>query len=161
MHRKQVRACSMVVIATVLLSMGEGIAKLNPQQLAIAAPNPLANPHFSAAMSRMEQKDLPGAMTELNRAIQLEPSLAEAYTLRGVLFMSEKNFQKAAEDFTQVTQLEPKNAEAHTNLAKSQLMLKDYQSALETATTATQLDPKSQYAAILKRLAQSLVDASE
>lgn len=40
-------------------------------------------------------------------------------------------------------------------------MLKDYPAALETATTATQLDPKSQDAAILKRLAQSLVDGSE
>lgn len=119
MNRKRVHVCLTVAITAMLLSFGKGIAILNSPPLVNAAPNPRANPHFAAATSLLEQEDLQGAMKELNQAIQLDLSLAEAYTLRGILFMGEKNHQKATEDFAQVTRLQPKSAEAHTNLAKS------------------------------------------
>jgi Tfp pilus assembly protein PilF len=153
MRHKQVYVHLTAAIAVCLLSLGEGMAT--------AAPNPQMNPHYRAAVSHLEQKDLQGAMKELNQAIQLDPSLADAYTLRGVLFMGDKNFQKATEDFAQVTHLQPKSAEAYMNLTKSQLMLKDYRAALQSATKATQLEPQSQDAALLKRLAQSLVDSPQ
>jgi Tfp pilus assembly protein PilF len=153
MRHKQVHIYLIAAIAVCLLSLGEGMAT--------AAPNLETNPHYRAAVSRLEQEDLLGAMRELNQAIQLDPSLADAYTLRGILFMGDKNFQKAAEDFTQVTRLQPKSAEAYMNLTKSQLMLKDYRAALQSATKATQIDPQNQDAALLKRLAQSLVDSPQ
>lgn len=161
MRHKRVHVYLTIAIAAMLLSLGEGIAMLNPPPLVSAAPNPQINLHYSAAISRLEQKDVPGAMTELNQAIQLDPSLAEAYTLRGVLFMGNRDFQKATEDFAQVTRLQPKSVEAHLNLAKSQMMLKDYQAALQSATTAKEIDPKNKEAALLANLAQRLLESSQ
>ncbi|NJM68673.1 MAG: tetratricopeptide repeat protein [Acaryochloris sp. RU_4_1] len=161
MRRKRVRVYLTAAIAALGLNLFEVMATLNPPPLATAAPNPQTNLHYTAAVSRLKQKDLQGAMRELNQAIQLDPSLADAYTLRGVLFMGEKKYQKAIEDFAQVTHLQPKSAEAYMNLAKSQLMLKDYRAALQSATKAKQIDPQNQDASLLVNLAQSLVDSAQ
>ena len=161
MRHKSIRVYFTVAIAAMLLSLGQGMSILHPSPLATAAPNPQSNPHYTAAISRLEQEDLQGAMAELNQAIQIDPSLSEAYALRGVLFMGEKNFQEAAEDFAQVTRLQPKSAEAHLNLAKSQLMLKDYQAALQSATKATQLDPQNQSAALLVKMIPHLAKPAQ
>lgn len=161
MRHKPVRTYLTLAITAMLLSLGQGISILHPSPLATAAPNPQSNPHYTAAISRLEQEDLQGAMAELNQAIQTDPSLSEAYALRGVLFMGEKNFQEATDDFAQVTRLQPKDAEAHLNLAKSQLMLKDYQAALQSATKAQQLDPENQAAALLVKMIPHLAKPAQ
>ncbi|NJM68422.1 MAG: tetratricopeptide repeat protein [Acaryochloris sp. RU_4_1] len=161
MPKKQARVYLAAEIAASLLSLCSGVAAFSPLPLVNAAPNAQTNPHYTAAISRLKQEDLQGAMGELNQAIQLDPSLADAYTLRGILHMGNRDPLKAAEDFTQVTRLQPKSAEAYINLTKSQLMLKDYRTALQSATKAKQLDPQSQDAALLVNLAQSLVDAAQ
>ncbi|KAI9129977.1 tetratricopeptide repeat protein [Acaryochloris sp. CCMEE 5410] len=149
MRRKLVGAYFTSGIAAFCLSL----ACCSPRPLFAQEPsNPLTNPHFAAATSLLEQKDFQGAMRELNRAILLDPSLATAYSFRGVLHLDAKNYQEATADFAQVTRLQPKSADAHLNLAKSQLMLKDYQSALQSATKATQLDPQNQAAALLVKM---------
>jgi len=117
----------------------------NPFSLppALAAPNPLANPHFSAAIARMKQQDFPGAMKELSEAIRIDPALVDAYELRGILYLDSKDYPRAIEDFKKTTQLEPKNVDAHINLSKAYIASKDYPAALRSATTAKQLDPQS------------------
>ena len=158
MRRKPVGAYFTSGIAAFCLSF----ACCSPLPLfAQETSSPIRNPHYNAAVSSLEQKDLEGAMQAINQAIRVDPSLAEAYTLRGTLLMGNKKFQEANEDFSQVTLLQPQNAEAYTKLTKSQLMLKDYQAALQSATKATELDPQDQDAELLKRLAQSLVESSQ
>ena len=152
MRRKPV--VYLAAIAAFLLSISQGLGMHPP---VIAAPNP----HYSAAVAHLEQENLPGAMSELNQAIQLDSSLAEAYTLRGVLFMGEKDFQQATDDFTQVTRLQPKSVEAHIHLAQSQMALKDFQGALQSATTANQLDPQNQTAALLVQMIPQLAKPAQ
>jgi len=154
MHHHPIRTLSTEAVAS-LLGFCSSLAILFSLPPALAAPNPLTNPHFSAAIARMKQQDLPGAIRELTQAIILDPALADAYELRGILYMGEKNYPKAVEDFEQVTRLEPKSADAYINLTKGLLMLKDYPAALKSATTAKQLDPQSQEAAILVYLLQN------
>lgn len=161
MRRKSVRVYLTVTVAVMLLSLGQGLAILNPPPVATAAPNPQSNPHFAAATSLIEQKDFKGAMRELNQAIQLDPSLATAYSFRGILHLDAKNYQEATDDFTQVTRLQPKSAEAHLNLAKSQMMLKDYPAALQSATRATQLDPQNKAAALLVKMIPHLAKPAQ
>ena len=158
MRRKSVGSYFIAGIAAFSLSL----VNCSPLPLfAQEASNPLTNPHYKAAVTSLEMKDLEGAMKAINQAIRVDPSLAEAYTLRGTLLMGKKSFQKANEDFSQVTRLQPQNAEAYTKLTKSQLMLKDYQAALQSATKATELDPQNQDAELLKRLSQTLVESSQ
>lgn len=141
-------------LAAVLLSMSQG--SVNHPPVVMAAPNP----HYSAAISRLEQEDVPGAMSALNQALQLNPSLAEAYTLRGILLMSKKQFQPASDDFAQVTRLQPNSVEAHIHLAQSQMALKNFQGALQSATIANQLDPQNQTAALLVQMIPHLAKPS-
>ncbi|BDM82492.1 hypothetical protein AM10699_53530 [Acaryochloris marina MBIC10699] len=99
-------------------------------------------------------------MSALNQALQLNPSLAEAYTLRGILLMSKKQFQPASDDFAQVTRLQPNSVEAHIHLAQSQMAFKDFQGALQSATTANHLDPQNQAAALLVQMIPHLAQPS-
>lgn len=161
MRRKSIPAYFTVAIATLLIGLGQGAVIMNPPPLATAAPNPLNNPHYAGAISRMEAKDLPGAMREINQAIQLDPSLVDAYTLRGILHLGQKNVQEAIDDFTEVTRLDPNNIEGFMNLAKSQMLLKDYQGALNSATKAKEIDLSNNDAALLASLAQQLLESSQ
>lgn len=157
MHRKSIPAYFTVAIATLLIHLGPRLLITNPP--ATAAPNPLNNPHYAAAISRMEAEDLPGAMRAINQAIQLDPSLVDAFMLRGVFHLAQKNVQDAVDDFKAVTRLDPNNIEGFTNLAKSQMLLKDYQGAFKSATRAKEIDPNNQEAALLASLAQQLLEA--
>ncbi|KAI9129372.1 tetratricopeptide repeat protein [Acaryochloris sp. CCMEE 5410] len=160
MNRKRVHAYLTAAIAAFLF-ISQGMALVSHSPLATASPNPLTNPHFAAATSLLEQKDFEGAMRELNQAIQLDPSLATAYSFRGILHLDAKNYQEATDDFAQVTRLQPKSAEAYVNLAQSQLILKDYQAALQSATKATQLDPQNQAASLLVKMIPNLAKPSQ
>lgn len=51
----------------------------------MAAPNPQTNPHFTAAVARIEQQDLPSVIQNLSGAICLDPTLVDAYKLQGIL----------------------------------------------------------------------------
>ncbi|QUY45450.1 tetratricopeptide repeat protein [Acaryochloris marina] len=161
MRRKSIPACFTVAISTLLVSLSQGVVITNPSLLVTAAPNPLNNPHYAGAISRMEAEDLPGAMREINQAIQLDPSLVDAYMLRGVLHLGQKNVREAIDDFTKVTRLDPNNIEGFMNLAKSQMLLKDYQGALNSATKAKEIDPNNNDAALLASLAQQLLESSQ
>ncbi|NJN39189.1 MAG: tetratricopeptide repeat protein [Acaryochloridaceae cyanobacterium CSU_3_4] len=157
MRRKQTHVYLATGIAIFLL--GLSCIRTTPI-FAQEASNPQTNPHFAAALSRLDQKDLQGAMQELNQAILLDPSLADAYSLRAILHLDNKNYQKALVDFTEVTRLRPQSAEAYVNLAKSQLVFKDYRAALQSATKATQLEPQNQNALLLVQLIQRILESS-
>lgn len=161
MRHKSVQVRFTVAISAILLSLGQSMVMVSHPPLAHAAPNPLANPHFAAATSLLEQKDFQGAMRELNQAIQVDPSLAEAYSFRGILHLEAKNYQEATDDFAQVTRLKPKSAEAHINLATSQMALKDFEAALQSATTAKHLDPENRDADLLVKMIPHMGKTSE
>ena len=65
----------------------------------------------------LEQKIISIAMTDLNRAIQLDPRVAEFYFYRGECFRNQHQFEAAIEDFHTAVQLDAKNFYAHNNLA--------------------------------------------
>jgi tetratricopeptide (TPR) repeat protein len=150
MHCQPTRIHPLGPVAS-LLSLCSSLVILFSPSLAIAAPNPQANPHFNAAMvsdrpsaiARMEKQDFPGAIQELSEAIRIDPALVDAYELRGILHLGSKDYPKAVADFTKATQLEPKNVDAHINLSKAYIASKNYPAALRSATTAKQLDPQS------------------
>lgn len=79
-----IRTCSSGASAS-LLGLCSSLAILFGSPLAMAAPNPQTNPHFTAAVARIEQQDLPSVIQNLSGAICLDPTLVDAYKLQGIL----------------------------------------------------------------------------
>ncbi|GIK67261.1 MAG: hypothetical protein BroJett018_50550 [Chloroflexota bacterium] len=63
-------------------------------------------------MARQAKGDLDGAIADYNRAIQLNPQDAEAYTNRGVAYEKKGEMKKAAADYGRVLELRPDHPEA-------------------------------------------------
>ena len=56
--------------------------------------------------------DLDGALTDLNRAIELNPNLAQIYTIRGKVKEAKGDLIGAAADFNKAVELKPGPAKA-------------------------------------------------
>lgn len=61
-------------------------------------------------------------MSDLNRALALNPNLAEAWSDRGVARLALQDFAQAVADFEQALKLNPRLAEAYGNRGLARLM---------------------------------------
>ena len=86
--------------------------KLVDERLA-RTPN-AAGVHVLAARARLSNKDTAGAETSLKKAIELDPSLLQAYNLLGGLYLAQKKPDQAIAEFERVVVKQPKNIAAHT-----------------------------------------------
>src|SRR5581483_8998589 len=57
--------------------------------------------------------DRDSVLRDLNEAIRLEPLLADAYALRGMLYLMSKRYDLAKSDLTEAIRLDPNVAEAY------------------------------------------------
>jgi len=64
-------------------------------------------------------------MDSYNRAIELKPDYAEAYSNRGVVFQNSGQLEEAMENYNQAIQIQPDYAKAHWNLSLVLLLLGD------------------------------------
>ncbi len=106
-----------------------------------SAPKP--DDYIALGVQKFEKRDYRGALAELNRAIQLNPKSAIAYSYRGAL-KGEKlsNIQGALADLNRAIQLNPNLAEPYSNRgALKGKKLGDIQGALADYDRAIQLNP--------------------
>ncbi|MGV1014071.1 MAG: tetratricopeptide repeat protein [Methyloceanibacter sp.] len=66
-------------------------------------------------------KKLNQALVDLNKAIELSPTLAEAYIERGIVLMQSRRFDDAIADFTYAVQIDPQNVRAYALRAETRL----------------------------------------
>jgi tetratricopeptide (TPR) repeat protein len=62
-----------------------------------------------------EGGDLDRAIAQLNEALRLDPSFAEAYTQRGVFYTMKNDYDRAMSDFTAAVRMDPSLADAYMN----------------------------------------------
>ena len=86
---------------------------------------------------------LPKADTAVQRALVMEPELAEAHAARGRLHMYRREGPEALRAFDRAIELRPSFAEAWAWLAKLQLSLGMAEEALSKAERAVEIDPLS------------------
>ena len=63
-----------------------------------------------------KKEELDKAIEDFNKAIELNPELADAYTNRGLTYKNKVEFDKAVEDCNKAIGLDPRFAEAYNNL---------------------------------------------
>jgi tetratricopeptide (TPR) repeat protein len=73
-----------------------------------------ASVHMLAARAKLANKDAAGAETSLRKAIELDSSLLQAYSLLGGLYLSQKKPDEAIAEFERIVAKQPKNIAAHT-----------------------------------------------
>src|SRR5207248_1222460 len=96
---------------------------------------------WNVAYKLHEEKRHAERIPFLNRAIELKPDYANAYTSRGITYSGLKEYQRALEDYTQAITLDPQLAFAYNNRGNAYLELKEYQRAITEFDRAIMLDP--------------------
>jgi tetratricopeptide (TPR) repeat protein len=122
------------------------------------APTPVAPVYDFAfyqkrASAHLNNKEYDLAVTEFNKAIELNPKDAPTFVNRGLAFLNQKNYERAIADFDKAIEINPKESkmyfdrgDLHEKLGNAEKALSDYQKAFE-------LDPANETAkANLQRL---------
>jgi len=86
----------------------------------------------------------PEAVASASRALEIAPSFAPAYNLRGKSLALMGDNQSAVEDFKHVIRLNPNRPEGYQNLGFAYLTSQDNQAALKYLKKARALDPEDQ-----------------
>lgn len=86
---------------------------------------------------------LPEAESAIDRALALEPTLAEAHASLGLLHTTRRNGPGARRELERAIALRPGYAEAYNWLAWLSVLIGDRQTLLDSATRAVELDPLS------------------
>lgn len=81
------------------------------------------------------------AISNYNRAININPNFAEAYNNRGNANVMMKNYQQAAQDYQTAIKFSRVDARIHSNLGAVYYIMKDYNSAVQEYTNAINLNP--------------------
>jgi len=86
---------------------------------------------------------LPRAEKAINRALELDPNLAEAYASLGLLYSNRHQGSAAIRELKRAVELQPSYAEAHNWLSWNYQLLGQPVEALESAKKAVDLNPLS------------------
>jgi serine protease Do len=117
-----------------------------PRATTIAASNvPISdsNDYFLTGLNQYLRGDLPSALSAANRAIQINPRFAAAYSLRGNIRYISADYRGALADFSQAVQLNNRLASAYMGRGLSQSALSNPEGAIADYTQAIQLSPDS------------------
>jgi tetratricopeptide (TPR) repeat protein/energy-coupling factor transporter ATP-binding protein EcfA2 len=97
---------------------------------------------WSVASKLYKEKKHAESIPFLDRAIELKPDYAWAYSSRGIAYNELKQYQRAIEDYDRAIELDPKDAAAYNNRGYTYDDLKEYRRAIEDYGRAIELDPK-------------------
>lgn len=92
------------------------------------------------ALSGLDRWD--EALRSVNRALEIEPYLAEAYNQRGIIRRAMRQFEQAINDHTMAIHIEPEYAEAHLQRALAYEGRRRHADAEADLTRALKLNPQ-------------------
>lgn len=116
------RIVSLLAASTVLM-LAAGCASA-PEQVVVAQPVPAADQtddqrrariRLQLAVGYYEQRQPQIALEELRQALEADPTLADAYSMRGLIFMDMGENQLAEESFRQALRLVPGSPDYNNN----------------------------------------------
>jgi len=106
---------------------------------AIAIPIPPESrfrPYLDRSRAYLAKGDLTAALTDLNTANRLDPSIREVYVLRGNLYYRRKDFHAAIEQYSGAIKLNAKDAEMYDSRALAYVSISEFQNALADCDAA-------------------------
>ena len=130
-------------LAAVVASTATAIAEPgNRQGPAFASHDPthLAEPIYWCAV-HASKGDLVSALTDCDYAVLHHPTIADAYSNRGALYLQMGNPVRALADLDRAVALSPNEAMMHYNRGVAQSEAKNSQAAIRDFSRATELNP--------------------
>ena len=105
------------------------------------------NPNAAQAYSnrgslRFLKKDIKGALSDFDKAIQISPNDPKLYLNRGYIKQVINNLEDAANDYNQALKINPNFAFAYNNRGVLKVAQNDINGAIEDYAKALQLNPK-------------------
>ncbi len=97
--------------------------------------------HLERGDELFDSGDIPGAIEEYSRAIELKPDFAEAYNNRAYAEWKSNENDAALADFSRAIELRPNYVNALTNRAFVYFDKNDFEPCVADATRAIALDP--------------------
>ncbi|HTZ11054.1 MAG TPA: tetratricopeptide repeat protein [Candidatus Margulisiibacteriota bacterium] len=88
-----------------------------------------AEEYVSLAIANINHGDLTQAISNCDKAIEINPRYAPAYNFRGFAYYQQGRFYQAIPNFTKATEINPAYVEAYNYCGLSYLLVKDYDSA--------------------------------
>ncbi len=91
----------------------------------------------------MVQHDVSGSIEHFQKAIQMDNSFPQAYTMLGMAYVQEKQWKDAQTALEKAVQLDPKSGPAYLFLGASLNQEKDYAAAEKVLTRGLELEPQA------------------
>ncbi len=91
------------------------------------------------------QQNLPDAKAAIEKALELNPDLAEAHASHGIIHACNRRGPDAIRELKLAVSLQPSYAEAHNWLGWMYMMVGEMDKAIEPAERALELDPMAPY----------------
>lgn len=101
----------------------------------------LAHCHLRRGEAYTELKEDAKALSDLDRAIELDARSALAYFLRGRIQLRRGKALEAARDLAEYAALEPEDIEGHLTLGEARRAAKQWDQAMSAYNAAAQLEP--------------------
>lgn len=105
---------------------------------------------FASALQALAYDELDQALTNLDQAIQQQPTFAKAMQLRGQVLMDKQDYSSAIEQFKQLAQQQYSNPDVLVNLARAYLANNQDELVEQTLTQITKAIPNHVEANYLK-----------
>jgi tetratricopeptide (TPR) repeat protein len=117
------------------------IERLNKRQASLAR-HEIAMIYNNRGIGKKYKKDLAGAMADYNKAIEIDPTLADAYFNRGLINSKKGDLDGYVADNIKVIELNPNYKYAHNNLGVAKMRKGNLVDAIEAFTKEIELYPK-------------------
>lgn len=102
-----------------------------------------ADDYFNRALERQKKGDIPGAIDDFTKTIELSPNDKEAYHGRGMLRQEQGDLDAAIADYDKAIEIDPQFTNAYIDRGNAWATKKDYDRSIADSTRAIELDPKN------------------
>ncbi len=108
----------------------------------IARHNDYAEAYAVRGWALRERNQVERALTDFNRALQLQPENAATYSQRALTYVRLRNFDRALADYDKAIELSPQSAGFYNDRGVAYMDLKDFARAMVDFNRAIDLDPR-------------------
>jgi TolB-like protein/Tfp pilus assembly protein PilF/predicted Ser/Thr protein kinase len=120
---------------------------------ALAIDSSSANAHASLAAADWSLFDFADAEVEFQRALALNPQLANAHHWYGLFLSWQRRDRDAMSHLRRAVELDPLNLQYNSNLGQGLCNARQYQACLDQVNKTLEIDPNFSYAHVLLRAA--------
>ncbi len=117
--------------------------------------------YMNSGKTKLEKQDYRGAISDITRAIEIDPQNATAYGMRGGAKGNLKDNRGAISDLTKAIDLEPENPILYLARGSMKIEIEEYSGAISDYNKVIELDPKKALAYLGKGAAKFALKDNE